>query len=166
MEAVLAGRSHAAVAEQYGISKVWVGTLMAHWRTCSPKSIHWQCSCPHQNCVAAPRRIQQPLLPFSNSETGEAPRKVRPGSKGNHAKVNKVSGQGLTMSWDLTLEPPRGFEPRTYALRVGGHHAKWSCHGVFDGASCRFLTVSALERGRVRGRTQNTTFISVSGNEE
>ena len=29
VEAVLAGRSHAAVAEQYGISKVWVGKLMA-----------------------------------------------------------------------------------------------------------------------------------------
>ena len=108
VEAVLAGRSHAAVAEQYGISKVWVGTLMAHWRTCGLKSIHWQCGCPHQNGVAAPRRIQQPLLPFSNSETGEAPRKVRLGSKGNHLKVNKVPGQGLTMSRDLTMEPPRG----------------------------------------------------------
>jgi hypothetical protein len=32
VEAVLAGRSHAAVAEQYGISKVWVGKLMARWR--------------------------------------------------------------------------------------------------------------------------------------
>ena len=29
VEAVLAGRSHAAVAEQYGISKVWVGKLMS-----------------------------------------------------------------------------------------------------------------------------------------
>ena len=66
------------------------------------KSIQWQCRCPHQNDNAAPRRIQQPRLPFINSETGEAPRKVRPGSKGNHLKVNKVPGQGLTMSRDLT----------------------------------------------------------------
>jgi transposase InsO family protein len=32
VEAVLTGQSHAAVAAQYGISKVWVGKLMARWR--------------------------------------------------------------------------------------------------------------------------------------
>ncbi|MDE1046897.1 MAG: hypothetical protein OR995_05540 [Candidatus Nanopelagicales bacterium] len=33
VEAVLAGRSYAAVAQQYRISQVWVGKLMARWRT-------------------------------------------------------------------------------------------------------------------------------------
>ncbi len=120
VEAVLAGRSHAAVAEQYGISQVWVGKLMARWRTGGLKSIQWQCRCPHQNDKVAPRRIQQPRLPFINSETGEAPRKVRPGRTGNPRIVNKVPGQGLTMSRDLTMEPPRGIKPRTYALRERG----------------------------------------------
>jgi len=32
VEAVLAGQSHGAVARQYGISKVWVGKLVARWR--------------------------------------------------------------------------------------------------------------------------------------
>ena len=32
VEAVLAGQSHGAVALQYGISKVWVGKLVARWR--------------------------------------------------------------------------------------------------------------------------------------
>jgi len=32
VEAVLAGQSHAVVAAKYGISKVWVGKLMARWR--------------------------------------------------------------------------------------------------------------------------------------
>ena len=116
VEAVLAGRSHAAVAEQYGISKVWVGKLMARWRTGGLKSIHWQCRCPHQNDKVAPRRIQQPRLPFINSETGETPRKVRLGSKGNHLKVNKVPGQGLTMSRDFTFVAGTGFEPVTSGL--------------------------------------------------
>ena len=32
VEAVLAGQSHGAVAERYGVSKVWVGKLVARWR--------------------------------------------------------------------------------------------------------------------------------------
>ena len=32
VEAVLAGQSHGSVARQYGISKVWVGKLVARWR--------------------------------------------------------------------------------------------------------------------------------------
>ena len=33
VEAVLAGQSHGSVARQYGISTVWVGRLVARWRT-------------------------------------------------------------------------------------------------------------------------------------
>jgi transposase InsO family protein len=33
VEAVLAGQSHGSVARQYGISTVWVGKLVARWRT-------------------------------------------------------------------------------------------------------------------------------------
>lgn len=32
VEAVLAGKSHGAVARQYGVSRVWVGKLVARWR--------------------------------------------------------------------------------------------------------------------------------------
>ena len=32
VEAVLAGKSHGSVAAQYGVSKVWVGKLVARWR--------------------------------------------------------------------------------------------------------------------------------------
>ena len=32
VEAVLAGKSHGAVARQYGVSKVWVGKLVTRWR--------------------------------------------------------------------------------------------------------------------------------------
>jgi len=54
---VLAGRSHAAVAEQYGISKVWVGKLMARWRNGGLQVIELQCRYPHQNGNAAPVKL-------------------------------------------------------------------------------------------------------------
>jgi transposase len=57
VEAVLAGRSHAAVAEQYGISKVWVGKLMARWRNGGLQVIELQCRYPHQNGNAAPVKL-------------------------------------------------------------------------------------------------------------
>ena len=57
---------------------------------------------------------------------------------------------GQAMS--VFVEPPRGFEPRTYALRVGRSHARWSFPEVSRRVSCRLLMVAALKRGRVRGR--------------
>ncbi len=50
------------------------------------------------------------------------------------------------------MATPRGFEPRTYALRVAGRPPGWSFREALLGVSCRSLTVAALERGRVRGR--------------
>lgn len=61
VEAVLAGRSHAAVAEQYGISKVWVGKLMARWRTGGLDSIKWRCR-------YLIRTTTQPRAEFSNRD--------------------------------------------------------------------------------------------------
>jgi transposase len=49
VEAVLAGRSHAAVAEQYGISKVWVGKLMARWRTGGLEAVDKRSTRPKSN---------------------------------------------------------------------------------------------------------------------
>ena len=57
MGAVLGGRSHAAVAEQYGISQVWVGKLMARWRTGGVQVNELQCRYPHQNGDAAPVKL-------------------------------------------------------------------------------------------------------------
>lgn len=49
VEAVLAGRSHAAVAEQYGISKVWVGKLMARWRAGGLEAVDKRSTRPKSN---------------------------------------------------------------------------------------------------------------------
>lgn len=49
VEAVLAGQSHGAVARQYGISKVWVGKLVARWRTGGWDAVEKQSTKPKTN---------------------------------------------------------------------------------------------------------------------
>jgi transposase InsO family protein len=49
VQAVLAGQSHAAVAEQYGISKVWVGKPMARWRAGGLEAVDKQSTRPRNN---------------------------------------------------------------------------------------------------------------------
>ena len=49
VEAVLAGQSHGAVARQYGISTVWVGKLVARWRTGGWDAVEKQSTRPKTN---------------------------------------------------------------------------------------------------------------------
>lgn len=49
VEAVLAGQSHGAVARQYGISTVWVGKLVARWRTGGWDAVEQQSTRPKTN---------------------------------------------------------------------------------------------------------------------
>jgi transposase len=49
VEAVLAGQSHGAVARQYGISGVWVGKLVARWRTGGWDAVEKQSTRPKTN---------------------------------------------------------------------------------------------------------------------
>ena len=49
VEAVVAGQSHAAVARQYGISTVWVGKLVARWRTGGWDAVEKQSTRPRSN---------------------------------------------------------------------------------------------------------------------
>lgn len=57
VEAVLAGRSHAAVAEQYGISKVRVGKLMARWRAGGLEAVDKRSTRPRPRLHRVPCRI-------------------------------------------------------------------------------------------------------------
>ena len=49
VEAVLAGQSHGAVARQYGISTVWVGKLVARWRSGGWDALAKQSTRPKSN---------------------------------------------------------------------------------------------------------------------
>ena len=68
------------------------------------------------------------------------------------------------MSWDITLEPPRGFEPRTYALR----EREGSSLNVFGpmkggpGMSLR-MSITLLPRYDLRNNLLNHTTSEVTG---
>jgi transposase InsO family protein len=49
VEAVLAGQSHGSVARQYGISKVWVGKLVARWRAGGWDAVEKKTTRPRSN---------------------------------------------------------------------------------------------------------------------
>ncbi len=49
VEAVLAGQSHGSVARQYGISTVWVGKLVARWRSGGWDAVEKQSTRPKSN---------------------------------------------------------------------------------------------------------------------
>lgn len=55
VEAVLAGQSHAAVARQYGISKVWVGKLVSRWREGGWDAVDKRSTRPKSNPRATPK---------------------------------------------------------------------------------------------------------------
>lgn len=52
VEAVLAGQSHGSVARQYGISKVWVGKLVARWRSGGWAAVEKRSTRPRSNPAA------------------------------------------------------------------------------------------------------------------
>jgi transposase InsO family protein len=49
VEAVLAGQSHGSVARQYGMSKVWVGKLVARWRAGGWDAVEKKTTRPRSN---------------------------------------------------------------------------------------------------------------------
>ena len=89
--------------------------------------------------------------------TGSRPKSICGKSVANRLRVDPPSLSDLPEHVYLQhvfAEPPRGFEPRTYALRVGGRHARWSFREASRSVSCRLFTVAAVERGRVRRRVR------------
>ena len=70
VEAVLAGRSHAAVAEQCGISQVWVGKLMTRWGTGGLEAVDQRSTRPRRRLHRVPRRILPLIQSHRSLSTG------------------------------------------------------------------------------------------------
>ena len=64
VEAVLAGQSHGAVARQYGISKVWVGKLVARWREGGWDAVEKRTTRPKGNSRATPQATIDAVSPI------------------------------------------------------------------------------------------------------
>jgi transposase InsO family protein len=89
VEAVLAGQSHAAVARQYGVSKVWVGKLMARWRVGGMEAVARQSRRPRSNPNAtSPEMIQR----VTALRVGLAGQGLDAGAHTLHAHLQQLSG--------------------------------------------------------------------------
>ena len=71
VEAVLAGQSHGAVARQYGISKVWVGKLVARWREGGWDAVEKRTTRPKGNSRATPRPTIDAVIALRERLTGQ-----------------------------------------------------------------------------------------------
>ncbi len=70
VEAVLAGQSHGSVARQYGISRVWVGKLVARWRAGGWPAIEKQSTRPKTNPNATSEQIVARTIALRKELTG------------------------------------------------------------------------------------------------
>jgi hypothetical protein len=134
--------SHGAVARQYGISRVWVGKLVARWRVGGWEAVERQSTRPKSNPHAAfPAAIEAVLalraqLSADGLDAGPhtlrahlqrrglpTPRRqIRPTQRQPPTRppktpdMNKVRGHPLTMSRDFAVVAGAGFEPATSGL--------------------------------------------------
>ena len=70
VEAVLAGQSHGSVARQYGISKAWVGKLVARWRAGGWDAVEKRSTRPRSNPHAISDEVVARIVVLRQELTG------------------------------------------------------------------------------------------------
>jgi len=98
VQAVLASRSHGALARQYGISTAWVGTLVARSRTGGCDAIEKQSTGPKTNPKASPEDTVAPIVALRPELTEQGL------DAGPHTIAAHLQGSGQTT-------PPLGRPP-------------------------------------------------------
>jgi transposase len=121
VEAVLAGQSLGAVARQYGISTVWVGKLVARWRTGGWDAVEKQSTRPKTNSKASPEDTIAQVIALRRELT-EQGLDAGPHSIAAHLQRSGLSSPSVTTIWRIltraeliTLEPRK--RPRRSYLR-------------------------------------------------
>lgn len=78
VEAVLAGQSHGQVAGQYGISRVWVGKLVARWRAGGWDAVEKQSTRPKSNPNTTNDEVIAAIIKLRQELTAAAAKKRTP----------------------------------------------------------------------------------------
>lgn len=119
VEAVLAGQSHGAVARQYGISTVWVGKLVARWRTAGWDAVEKQSTRPKTNPKASPEETVARVIALRHHLT-EAGLDAGPHSIAAHLQRSGHKPPSVTTIWriltraELITPEPRKRPRRSY----------------------------------------------------
>jgi transposase InsO family protein len=119
VEAVLAGQSHGAVARQYGISTVWVGKLVARWRSGGWDAVEKQSTRPKTNPKASPEEIVARVIALRRQLT-EQGLDAGPHSIAAHLQRSGHTSPSVTTIWriltraELITPEPRKRPRRSY----------------------------------------------------
>ena len=119
VEAVLAGQSHGAVARQYGISTVWVGKLVARWRTGGWVAVEKQSTRPKTNPKASPQETIARVIALRRQLT-EQGLDAGPHSIAAHLERSGHTSPSVTTIWriltraELITPEPRKRPRRSY----------------------------------------------------
>ena len=112
VEAVLAGQSHGAVARQYGVSKVWVGKLMARWRAGGWDALAKQSTRPRSNPNATSPDVVKRIIEL-RGQLAAAGLDAGPHTLHTHLERQGLPAPSVTTIWRiLTREGLVTPEPR------------------------------------------------------
>lgn len=100
VEAVLAGQSHGAVAKQYGISKVWVGKLVARWREGGWDAVEPRSTRPRTSPHATPPRVIEAVLEL-RARLGAQGLDAGPHTIAAHLERNGVTAPSVATIWRI-----------------------------------------------------------------
>jgi len=119
VEAVLAGQSHGAVARQYGISKVWVGKLVARWREGGWDAVDKRSTRPKSNPRATPQATIDAIVALRGRLTAQG-LDAGPHTIAAHLEHAGVSAPSVATIWrilsraGLVTPEPRKRPKRSY----------------------------------------------------
>lgn len=100
VEAVLAGQSHGAVARQYGVSTVWVGKLMARWRTGGWQAVAKQSTRPKSNPNATSDAVIEQIVRL-RQELAAAGLDAGPHTVHAHLAAHGATPPSVTTIWRI-----------------------------------------------------------------
>lgn len=167
VEAVLAGQSHGAVARQYGISTVWVGKLVARWRTGGWDAVEKQSTRPKTNPKASPEDTIARVIALRQQLT-EQGLDAGPHSIAAHLQRSGHTSPSVTTIWRIltraefiTPEPRK--RPRRSYLRFEADlpnecwQSDFTHWPLADGADTEILTFLDDHSRYVISLTAHTT---------
>ena len=125
VEAVLAGQSHGSVADQYGISKVWVGKLVGRWRAGGWDAVEKRSTRPRSNPNATSDGVVARILALRLELTGHGfdggPRTIAAHLEREGLAVPSVATIWRILTREGLVVPEPRKRPRRSYLRFEAH---------------------------------------------
>jgi transposase InsO family protein len=177
VEAVLAGKSHGAVARQYGLSKVWVGKLVTRWRQGGWDAVEKRSTRPRSSPSATEASVTARIIELREQLSGQG---LDAGPHTLHAHLSRegLTTPSVTTIWRILtraglVTPAPRKRPRSSYLRFAADlpnecwQADFTHYKLADGTDVEILLflddhsrflLSATVHARVTGAIVHAVF--------